>query len=183
MARRILVIDDEKPILFAIREYFCLRGYQVDCAGDPEGAEAFLADGAYAIAIVDLRLGGGADSTEGLELIKYIRERCPQTAILLLTAYGNPSIEQEALSRGATAFLHKPMPLPEIARIVAELLRTRDERSAASDHEPSRAFLLPRPARLGIGGERPLARSTDFPDCSPVGPKRCHMKSNVEGKQ
>ncbi len=124
MARRILVIDDEEPILFALREYFSLFGYQVDCAKDPEEAAAFLVDGSYAVAIVDLRLSSGVDSTEGLELIEYIRERCPQTAILLLTAYGNPSIEQEALSRGANAFLHKPMPLPEIAHIVAGLLGT-----------------------------------------------------------
>ena len=125
MACRILVIGGEESIPFALREYFSLLGYQVDCAKDPEEAETFLADGSYAVVIVDRRLSGGVDSTEGLELIKSVRERCPKASILLLTAYGNPSIELEALSRGADAFLHKSMPLPDIAHIVAGLLGAR----------------------------------------------------------
>jgi CheY-like chemotaxis protein len=124
MVPRMLVIDDEEPILFALREYFTLLGYRVDCAGEPEEAEALLTDIPYAVVIVDLRLSG-IESTEGLALIDTIRERCPKTGILLLTAYGNPSIEQEALSRGADAFLNKPMPLPDIAHIVTGLLGAR----------------------------------------------------------
>jgi DNA-binding response OmpR family regulator len=125
MACRILVIDDEEPILFALREYFVLLGYQVDCATESEEAKALLADAFYAVAIVDLRLSGGVDDTEGLDLIKYIRERSPKSGILLLTAFGNPSVELEALSRGADAFLHKPMPLPDIAHVVIELVGAR----------------------------------------------------------
>lgn len=125
MACRILVIDDEEPILFALREYFMLLGYQVDCAMKSEEAKALLADAFYAVAIVDLRLSGGVDDTEGLDLIKYIRERSPKSGILLLTAFGNPSVELEALSRGADAFLHKPMPLPDIAHLVIELVGAR----------------------------------------------------------
>jgi DNA-binding response OmpR family regulator len=125
MTCRILVIDDDESILFTLREYFSLLGYQVDCAKDTEEAKTFLVDRSYAVIIVDLRLSAVVDSSEGLELIKSVREGCPKTSILLLTADGNPSIELEALSRGADAFLHKPMPLPDIAHIVAGLLGAR----------------------------------------------------------
>ncbi len=124
MVRRMLVIDDEEPILFALREYFTLLGYQVKCARDPAEAETFLAGSPPAVVILDLRLSG-VESTEGLELVDTIRGRCPEARILLLTAYGNPAIEQEAVRRGADAFLNKPAPLPEIAQIVAGLLGAR----------------------------------------------------------
>ncbi len=124
MLRHMLVIDDEEPILFALREYFTLLGYQVECAREPAEAEALLAGNPYAVVILDLRLSG-IESTEGLELIDAIRGRCPEAGILLLTAYGNPAIEQEAVRRGADAFLNKPAPLPEVAQIVAGLLGVR----------------------------------------------------------
>ncbi len=121
MTHRILVIDDEAPILFALREYFTLRGYEVDCAKEAAEAEALLAARPYAVVIVDLRLSG-ADGTEGLELIQTARQRWPQTSIILLTAYGSPSTEQEARRCGADQILHKPMPLPSIAKVVAGIL-------------------------------------------------------------
>jgi DNA-binding response OmpR family regulator len=121
MAPRILVIDDEQPILFALREYFSLRGYEVDCARETLDAEELLASRRYAVAIVDLRLSG-ADGTEGLHLIRYARQRCPDMHIFLLTAYGSPCTEREALRCGADQILHKPMPLAAIASAVAGVL-------------------------------------------------------------
>jgi DNA-binding NtrC family response regulator len=121
MAHRLLVIDDEAPILFALREYFTLRGYEVDCAREPAEAEALIAGGTYAVIIVDLCLSG-AEGTEGLGLIECARRRCPQTYIILLTAYGSPATEREALRRGANQVLHKPMPLPRMASVLAGIV-------------------------------------------------------------
>jgi len=123
MPHRILVVDDEQPILFALREYFSLFGYRVDCAGERQKAESLMANGLYDAAILDLRLSG-IDSMEGLDLVRYAREHSPRIRICLLTAYGNPLVEEEARRLGVHAFLHKPMPLPEILRIVTDLLST-----------------------------------------------------------
>lgn len=122
MSPRILVVDDEEPILFAISEYFEPLGYQVDCARELEEAEALLAHLRYALLIVDLRLTG-IHSNEGLELVRFARERSPWTRIIVLTGYGSADMEAEALDRGVDAFLHKPRPLSELAAIVAELTR------------------------------------------------------------
>jgi DNA-binding response OmpR family regulator len=127
---RLLVIDDEQPILFALREYFTLRGYEVDCAKEVAEAEAFLDRGGYSVVIVDLRLSS-ADGTEGLGLIQRARARCPKTSILLLTAYGSPATEGEALECGADQVLHKPMPLSRIAGAVAGILEPARCSSAA----------------------------------------------------
>jgi DNA-binding response OmpR family regulator len=118
---RILIVDDEEPILFAMREYFAAKGWTVDCARETQEADALLSENEYGVAILDLRLSG-TPGAEGLDLIESVRARSPQTRIILLTAYGSREIEAEALRRGADAFLHKPKPLSEVARIASGLM-------------------------------------------------------------
>ncbi len=120
MKPRLLVVDDEESILSAIREYFLPLGYDVDCARELEEAEALLVHIRYALVIADVRLTG-VHGNEGLELIRFIRERSPWTRIIVLTGYGSTEIEMEAIGRGVDAFLQKPQPLAELAAIAANL--------------------------------------------------------------
>jgi DNA-binding NtrC family response regulator len=119
----ILIVDDEESILFAMQEYFTALGYHVDCARELDEAKGLLARTSYAVAIADLRLTG-SPGTEGLALLDYIRHHHPATRVIILTAYGLPETEQEARRRGAEAFLRKRMSLPEVAHVVAALLRS-----------------------------------------------------------
>ncbi len=116
-----LIVDDEEQLLVAVSDYFSLLGFGVDCAHDIREAQSFLASAHYDIVIADLRLSG-IDSREGLSLVTCIRERTSDTRVLMLTAYGTIEIEEEARWRGVDAFLLKPQPLHEIARIVGDLL-------------------------------------------------------------
>lgn len=120
MKPRLLVVDDEESILSAIREYFLPLGYDVDCARELEEAEALLVHIRYALVIADVRLTG-VHGNEGLELIRFIRERSPWSRIIVLTGYGSTEIEMEAIGRGVDAFLQKPQPLAELAAIAANL--------------------------------------------------------------
>ncbi|HYX23841.1 MAG TPA: response regulator [Thermoanaerobaculia bacterium] len=123
MSARILVVDDEEPILSAVREYFEPLGYAVDCARELEEAEALLAHVRYDLLIADLRLTG-SQSAEGLELVRFVGERSPWTRTILLTGFGSAEVETEALGRGVDAFLQKPQPLARLAAIAEELMRT-----------------------------------------------------------
>jgi len=118
---RVLIIDDEAPVLLMAAEYFQLQGCEVDCARELEEAQALLTFKRYELVIADLRLTGFG-GVEGLTIIDDIRERCPWTRIILWTAYGTPEVEQEARRRGVDAFLLKPQPLPRVAQIGFELL-------------------------------------------------------------
>lgn len=124
MSNRILIVDDQRPILVAMKEYFGINGYEVDCASDFEEAEALLADVYYDVVIADLRLTG-INGVEGLELVAGVRERNPRTRIIILTAYGSLEIEKEALWRGVDAFLCKPIPLSQLAQMVLMLNQGR----------------------------------------------------------
>jgi DNA-binding response OmpR family regulator len=121
MSYKLLVIDDEESILFAMSEYFRLYGCDVDIAQEREEAEALISHCRYSAIIADLRLTGSY-GTEGLQIISDVRQRCPGTLIILLTAYGSREIERDARTRGVDVILHKPKPLAEIAQIVFALL-------------------------------------------------------------
>ncbi len=119
---RLLIVDDEKAVLFGARQYFMQAGYEVDCASDSSDARALVTAVCYSVIVTDLCLTGKAD-TEGLDVIRYTRERCPDTQVILLTAHGSPEIEQKARTYGAHAVLSKPMALPDLERAVAHVLR------------------------------------------------------------
>jgi len=116
---RLLLIDDEETILFALERYFRRIGYQVDCARELEEAEALATHTEYTLVIADLSLSDSG--TEGLEIIRYLRSTSPKANVLLLTANGSPAVEREAYRRGVTAMLHKPQPLAELARLASQL--------------------------------------------------------------
>lgn len=110
MRPRILIVDDEEPILFAMAEYFRASGFEVDCASEMEEAAALVNRVRYALVITDLRLTK-VPGTEGLQLIQEIHGRVP---VIMLTAYGSPDVETWARAQGIAAFLTKPTSLSAI---------------------------------------------------------------------
>lgn len=122
--KQLLIVDNEETILFALKRYFSKLRYRVDAACELEEAEALVAHTRYDLVIADLSLTSGG-STEGLEVLRFLRTRSPKTPAILLTAFGTPAVEREARRRGAQAVLAKPQPLPELARVANELLEAQ----------------------------------------------------------
>ena len=120
MAKRILMVDDQDSILHAVDRFFTRAGFEVDCAHELEEAEALVTHIAYDLVIADLSLSEKG-STEGLEIVRYVRRCCPRTRVIILTAYGSPAMESEALRRGCDRFLLKNKSLSELVKIAAEL--------------------------------------------------------------
>ena len=121
---RILIVDDEELIVVAMRRYFEGLGYTIDSAHELEEAQALLARRQYDLVIADLRLTG-IGGVEGLQIVSDIHQRCADTRVILLSAYGTPEIERESYNRGADAFLHKPKSMMEIANVAVNLLDQR----------------------------------------------------------
>jgi DNA-binding response OmpR family regulator len=119
--RRILIVDDEDLIVMAMRKYFEGLGFLVDGAYELEEAQALLANYRYDLVIADLRLTG-IGGVEGLQIVADVHQRCANTRVVLLSAYGTPEIERESYNRGADAFLHKPKAMMEIAHVARTLL-------------------------------------------------------------
>jgi DNA-binding response OmpR family regulator len=118
---RLLIVDDEESICFAMSEYFTIKGFKVDCANDLEGAETLLATHNYSAIIADLRLAG-VGNIGGMEVVRRAHEKSPAVPIIILTAYGSPEVEADVRREHVDAFLHKPQPLRHVAQIVSNLI-------------------------------------------------------------
>jgi DNA-binding response OmpR family regulator len=121
---RILLVDDEKGITFAVSHYFRRHGFDVDCAGDVDAARLFLSERQYSLAILDVHLAGRAAS-DGLQLAELIRRESPSTVVIMLTALATPETEERAAAIGVDSFLGKPARLAELADVAFQLLGHR----------------------------------------------------------
>ncbi len=121
MALSLLIVDDSEPIRFGLTEYFKARGFEVDAASALDEALALLVARHYDIVITDLRLSE-LRQVEGLDIIAEVRQRCPATRVVLLTAYGSPSVEAAAKHLGVSLFLQKPIRLAELEQAAVGLM-------------------------------------------------------------
>ena len=135
MARRILIVDDEPAIRFAVTEYFIAYGYRVDATEDATSALQLLKRHVYDAVIADLRLGG-AKEFGGLDVIDAAYALAKRPCIVMLSADNSPSLVAEAKRRGANFRLHKPLPLYELKGRISEFLVWRESGRLEEDYEP-----------------------------------------------
>jgi two-component system, NtrC family, response regulator AlgB len=111
---RILLVDDEAPILRTFR--YCLEdeGHRVTTAQSSEQALAALAHEVFDLCFLDLRLG----EESGLDLLPRLRAAAPWMRVVVATAYSSIEVAVEAMRAGAADFLVKPCS-PEQLRLVA----------------------------------------------------------------
>ena len=116
-----MVVDDEPDIRFMLRMYIGgLPDFEITReAGN--GAEALMQMGAGCPDAVLLDIG--MPVMNGIEATWQIRDLCPQTKIIILSAFTAESLVSEAMARGADLYLEKTTPPKEIAAAVERLVR------------------------------------------------------------
>jgi DNA-binding response OmpR family regulator len=129
---RILVVDDEKSITFALRQYFLQEGYSVDCALTCEEALSLLAANEYSVAIIDIELRGSGNGSDGLNLAAFIRSHAPLTPVIILTALETTEAQNRAQAVGVQSYLCKPARLSHVADVAVSLMRDKRLVSLAS---------------------------------------------------
>jgi DNA-binding NtrC family response regulator len=108
MQKNVLVVDDETTILLAFKKLLKTPGVDVDTAESMEDVKVLLIDKYYDAVIADLRLSG-ISGEEGLEVIRYVKERNPDTKVILITAFGNQEVMSRAYNLGAAFYFEKPV--------------------------------------------------------------------------
>ena len=121
MKGTILVVDDE-PAQRQFLSGSLSREYAVVAAADGSEAVQLLSRRSFNLVITDERMPGMG----GIELIRWMREKSPETPIIVLTAYGSVETAVEAIKLGAEEYLIKPLKSPEELRlVVGKVLRSR----------------------------------------------------------
>ena len=115
---RILLVDDEEIVRQTIGEYLRECGRLVDEAEDGTAALRVEAVTAFDVALLDIRMPG----MDGLSLLGRLREQRPRLPVLLITGHGDVQLAEEALARGATGLLTKPVRLLELDEVLARTI-------------------------------------------------------------
>ncbi len=121
--KRILIIEDERPLAEAVEFSLEKEGFEVDIALDGEAGWGLYEKGAYDLILLDLMLPG----IDGMEICRRIR-RQGSTPVIMLTAKDSDVDTILGLEMGADDYVTKPFNMRElIARVRAVLRRSKPE--------------------------------------------------------
>jgi len=115
---RILVIDDEEVVGKGCERILLPSGYQVESVTDPRLGIEKVESGAYDLVLLDLRM----PEMDGVEVLKKIQEKRPETKVVIITAYSSVDTAVETLKRGAKDYVHKPFTPEELRDVVKKTL-------------------------------------------------------------
>ena len=99
-----LLVDDDEPFLKRLASAMKKRGFEVETGGSVAAGRAIATARPPAFAVIDLRLEDG----NGLDVVETIREKRPDSRIVVLTGYGAIATAVAAVKIGATDYLSKP---------------------------------------------------------------------------
>ena len=116
---RILIVDDERAFLSAVKKVLESPGLKVDTAETKAEAEEMVTAHEYSAVIADLRLTGSCGE-EGLEIARFVRERSPDTEIMLITAYGSGDVREKAGELGVDFYFEKPVSIDLLREALSE---------------------------------------------------------------
>lgn len=129
MAKKVLVVDDEKLIVKGIRFSLEQDGMEVDCAYDGEEALKMATENHYDMILLDIML----PKMDGFEVCQHIRE-FSDMPIVMLTAKGDDMDKILGLEYGADDYITKPFNILEVkARIKAIMRRTAGSQPKKED--------------------------------------------------
>ncbi len=116
----ILIVDDEKSLRLALADELIENGYDVDVASCGEDAMLLLGKKYFDLVISDVVMM----SISGMDLLKHIKEKTPQTELILMTAYGTIDAAVNAVKAGALDYICKPFELERLLRFVKTMKET-----------------------------------------------------------
>src|SRR5438876_273939 len=152
--RRILIIDDERPILLTLEALLGRHGYQVETSGTASHGLRLLKTKSPDLVLLDLQL----PDAEGLQTLDQIKREHPETQVIILTAHDSLSNAIESIKRGAYHFISKPYAPEELLSLIEKAL---EKQSLLREAEQLREKAQQLEKRLEIAETRlaPVAKS------------------------
>ncbi len=119
MKTTILIIDDDTSLRRVLEYNLQEAGYAVAAAASGEEGLRLFDEVAPALVITDMKMPG----MDGMQVLKAVKERSPETLVIIVTAFGTVDIAVEAMKSGAHDYITKPFNRDELRLTVAKALR------------------------------------------------------------
>lgn len=114
--KRVLIADDELSMRTTLADILADNGFDVSTADNGEAAVEMCEQKAYDVVLMDVRMPG----IDGVEAFRRIRRRSHGVSVILMSAFGDEDLKQQALRDGAIAFLDKPLKLETVIQLIAD---------------------------------------------------------------
>ena len=152
----ILIIDDEFEIRESLQTLLELEGYSVETAADGEEGLSQIAQRPYDLVLLDFAL----PDRNGIEILHDIRERAPELAVIMITAYGTVENAVNAMQGGAANFIQKPW---QNEKLLADVAAAIGRRRAEEENQQLKRILSKRYRFENIiGKSEPMLRIFDL---------------------
>jgi DNA-binding NtrC family response regulator len=116
----VLIVEDHDRLREQLGQFYEQEGFKVTTAACGEEGIEKLSQEKFAIVVSDVKMPG----IDGFQLARQVREKYPDTDVILITAFGNIKQAVEAMKLGASDYITKPFQ-PEAIRLVSEKLIER----------------------------------------------------------
>jgi DNA-binding NtrC family response regulator len=130
-SKSVLVVDDEPGMRTALQVNFQREGWTVETAAGASEAIRKFAQHRFPLVVTDVRMPDG----DGLQVMRSVRTSAPETAVILLTAFGSVPEAVQAMHSGACDYLTKPISFDQLQSSVNRVLQRVQRASAAEEAE------------------------------------------------
>jgi DNA-binding NtrC family response regulator len=120
MQGRVLIVDDEKAMVLALRGVLVKEGYQVESAHSGEEALRLIEGGSFHVVVTDLSMNG----ISGMQVLERARALDPDVEVVMITAHGSEKAAVQAMKLGAADYLPKPFDNDELRVVVRRVMET-----------------------------------------------------------
>jgi DNA-binding NtrC family response regulator len=150
----VLVVDDEPGMRTALRANFLRYGWHVETANGVKDAEKAVALKSFDLVVTDVRMRDG----DGFEVMCKVLKDSPNTAVILLTAFGSVPEAVESMRSGAFDYLTKPVSFDQLQSAAQRVMERINEQSKMMQKVSAKP--IEGGASFGIIGRSPLLLQT-----------------------
>ena len=122
---RILLVDDDEDMRSLLADVLSDEGHEVIQASNGAEALVLLHRETFAAILLDKRMPG----LSGMDLLPGLRVICPETPVIVITAFGDAHTAAEGAEKGAFGLLCKPFRMDDLRAMLDDALARRDSRS------------------------------------------------------
>ncbi|MED4164095.1 response regulator [Halalkalibacterium halodurans] len=117
---KILVVDDQYGIRVLLNEILQKDGYQMFQAANGIQALAIVEEETPDLVLLDMKIPG----MDGLEILRRIKDMNPNIEVIMMTAYGELNMIDEAMQLGAVTHFAKPFDIDDVRAVIAENMKS-----------------------------------------------------------
>jgi len=117
----ILVVDDERSMREFLEILLAREGYDVTLASSGENAFEILEKKKFDLVVTDIKM----KDIDGLEVLKKTKELCPESIVVIISAFATAETAVQAMKEGAYDYIPKPFKVREFKRILKEALLSK----------------------------------------------------------